>query len=171
MHGPSPATTLLAPRSRMVSMARARTPAARPRHPTCTAPCTPSGEPSATEAQSAVRTVRANPSPDATRASPSGGAFPESCTHATAPSGTGVSTTTTPAACTWWRRRTVNPDGTRAGSGPSPIDRWAPSPPLVPSAGTRGPASDVSTALAEERGDVELVVTEVEVVLVGCGED
>src|ERR1700722_5993012 len=100
MQGPSPATTVVAPTDRMVSIARARTSAPSPRHPTCTAPWTPSGDPNATDAQSAVNTTSANPFPLAMTASPSGGASSGSDTQSTAPSGTGESAITTVAAWT-----------------------------------------------------------------------
>ncbi len=114
-------------------------PAPRPRQPTCTAPWTPSGEPRATGAQSAVRHGQARTRPHghhgvALGAAPSLGPAP----RAAAPSGTGASTTTTPAPWTWRSRRTTRPSGTGAGAGPSPIDRWSPSPAPVHRAWTGG---------------------------------
>src|ERR1019366_9682477 len=69
--------------------------------------------------------------------------------------------------------RTARSRGTGAGAGhpPSPASRRSPSASLVHKAWTGVPARRVSTALAEERRDVELVVTEVEVIVVGRGED
>ncbi len=72
MVGPRPATTVPAPSARMAETASPITPATSPRHPTWTAPWTPSGEPSATGAQSAVRTATHDPGPAATTASASG---------------------------------------------------------------------------------------------------
>ena len=65
MVGPSPATTVVAPRARMAWTAASITPATRPRHPTWTAPWTPSGDPRATGAQSAVSTTRHGSAPSA----------------------------------------------------------------------------------------------------------
>ena len=69
MHGPSTASTRVAPRRRMVVTVASTTPARSPRQPAWAMPTTPSGLARATGAQSAVSTARAAPREVVTAAS------------------------------------------------------------------------------------------------------
>src|ERR1700722_3639222 len=179
MHGPSPATTAPgAPsatwRARTAATACSITPAKSPRHPACTAPKTAPSPASAMAPQSAVSTDTHHVVPTATSASPSsGGTSGCSAPKALVPGGGSAPTTRTSAPCTWRSRATVNVGGTGKGGGPPERNaRRSPSPRPVHQAWTALSPRRISGALAEEGGDVELVVAEVEaVVLRWRGED
>ena len=105
-----------------------RRPATEPRHPTCTAAKTPSGDPSATGAQSAVRTAEHDARPTCHHGVGLGGPAGTDA-HGTVPSGTG--------AVDHHDRRRRGPGVAVDGAGPAghrgggqavaPTSRWSPS--------------------------------------------
>src|SRR5579875_1252549 len=157
MHGDRTASIPWAPRRRIASSARSTTPATRPRQPACTTARTRSVPASARRAQSAPSTATGRSAAVVTRAS------------AASPNGPGrPSTTATAPPCTW-RAKRHGREGRSAGRSPTaPCRQRRASPSALGVIAARAPPPRVAAGrpgpLAEEGGDVEVVVTEVDLV-------
>src|SRR5580658_2068151 len=159
MQAPRQASTFVAPSRRISLTVASITPASTPRQPAWATPTTPSGLPKASGAQSAANTTRresrrtvTSPSPSAPTCSP------------------GASTRRTVAPWTWRSQlQGRSPTTSTKSSDIAAGGRRSPSKASVATTCTGVPGSwkdETVRALLQERGDVEVVVPEVEIVVV-----